>query len=188
MARPKEFDVDVAIAAAVEVFKERGFEGTSAQMLVDAMKIGRQSLYDTFGDKWGVYVAALKQYTQLESKAHREMLASGHSGIDSLKAMFSRVAENARSGCLGVCSMVEFGTTKPELVGIWEAAGTGLDRAIADAVTRAQTEGDIDVGVDPARAVTFLTSTITGMRVAARAGADPASVAAIGDFALKGLR
>ena len=52
MARNKEFDRDDALDAAIGVFREHGFEGTSTDMLVRAMKIGRQSLYYTFGDKW----------------------------------------------------------------------------------------------------------------------------------------
>ncbi len=58
MARPKEFDSDKALNTAIGVFSEHGFEGTSAGMLTDAMKIGRQSLYDTFGDKWQLYCAS----------------------------------------------------------------------------------------------------------------------------------
>jgi TetR/AcrR family transcriptional repressor of nem operon len=56
MARPKEFVEEQALDAAIEVFREHGFEGTSAEMLVRAMRIGRQSLYDTFGDKWEIYL------------------------------------------------------------------------------------------------------------------------------------
>ncbi|OWJ59872.1 TetR/AcrR family transcriptional regulator, partial [Inquilinus limosus] len=48
MARPKEFDSEKALDAAIEVFREHGFDGTSTDMLVRAMGIGRQSLYDTF--------------------------------------------------------------------------------------------------------------------------------------------
>jgi hypothetical protein len=55
MARPREFDPDAALDGAIGVFREHGCEGSSAQMLVDAMGIGRQSLYATFGDKWQLY-------------------------------------------------------------------------------------------------------------------------------------
>ena len=48
MARPKEFVEEQALDAAIDVFREHGFEGTSAEMLVRALRIGRQSLYDTF--------------------------------------------------------------------------------------------------------------------------------------------
>ena len=63
MARTKEFDKELALNAAIRVFREHGFDGTSTDMLVREMKIGRQSLYDTFGDKWKLYCLAVERYS-----------------------------------------------------------------------------------------------------------------------------
>jgi AcrR family transcriptional regulator len=60
--RPKEFDREEALRRAIRVFWENGFAGTSTDDLVRAMGIGRQSLYDTFGDKRGLFLAALRVY------------------------------------------------------------------------------------------------------------------------------
>src|SRR5260370_24970957 len=68
MARPKEFDRDVAVARAMSVFWSKGYAATSTDDLLQAMKIGRQSLYDTFGDKRRLFVEALERY-QRESIA-----------------------------------------------------------------------------------------------------------------------
>ena len=62
MARPKAFDRDRTLARALELFQAKGYEATSIQDLVDAMGIGRQSLYDTFGDKEALYREALERY------------------------------------------------------------------------------------------------------------------------------
>src|SRR6266446_1508638 len=62
MARPREFDAELALDAAISVFREHGYEGSSAQMLVDTMGIGRQSLYAAFGDKWQLYRSAVGRY------------------------------------------------------------------------------------------------------------------------------
>ncbi len=62
MARHKEFDRDTALKAAIDVFSEHGYEGTSTDALLAAMKISRQSMYDTFGDKRSLYLEALKRY------------------------------------------------------------------------------------------------------------------------------
>ena len=66
MPRPKEFDPDVALDRAVDVFWSRGYGGTSIQHLVDALGVNRGSLYATFGDKHGLYLAALDRYRQSE--------------------------------------------------------------------------------------------------------------------------
>ena len=62
MTRPKAFDRDRALTRALELFQAKGYEATSIQDLLDAMGIGRQSLYDTFGDKEALYHEALERY------------------------------------------------------------------------------------------------------------------------------
>jgi TetR/AcrR family transcriptional repressor of nem operon len=62
MARPKEFDRDIALQQAIKVFSNHGYEGTSTDALLKAMRISRQSLYDTFGDKRRLYLEALQRY------------------------------------------------------------------------------------------------------------------------------
>ncbi len=95
MARNKEFDKDKALAAAIGVFREHGFEGTSTNMLVRAMGIGRQSLYDTYGDKWRLYCHAVERYSDMETKAHIEMLLGQPRAVDGLRAMIDRVVAQA---------------------------------------------------------------------------------------------
>jgi hypothetical protein len=53
MPRPREFDTNAALDNAIGVFREHRFEGSSAQMLVNVMGIGRQSLYTTFDGRAG---------------------------------------------------------------------------------------------------------------------------------------
>jgi malonyl-CoA decarboxylase len=95
MARPREFDVDAALDGAIAVFREHGFEGSSAQMLVDAMGIGRQSLYATFGDKWRLYCSAARRYGMGECAAHFDALRGGARAIDGITVMLRRVVETA---------------------------------------------------------------------------------------------
>src|ERR1700735_4833717 len=118
MARTREFDADAALDAAIGVFREYGFEGSSAQMLVDAMGIGRQSLYATFGDKWRLYCSAARRYGMGEGAAHFGALRSGPAGIDGIDAMPRRVVEMADQPCLGVSSIYEFGPPRPDLTEI----------------------------------------------------------------------
>jgi AcrR family transcriptional regulator len=188
MVRPKQFEIDAAIDAAVTVFREHGYEGTSAQMLVAAMGIGRQSLYDTFGDKWGVYRAAVRRYGQQEVGAHRAALATGSRAIDGLRAMLARVVAQARQGCLGVSSIVEFGTDKSDIQEIRAAESTSLRNAIRTAILIGQAEGDIAATLDPDELATFFVASMSGIRVAARGGASADHVAAIADLSIRAIR
>src|SRR5712672_2775626 len=114
MARPREFDADTALDGAIGVFREHGFEGASAQMLVSASGIGRQSLYDTFGDKWQLYLSAVRRYTVSESQAHLSALNAGPRAIGGITAMVQLVVAEASRPCLGVNSICVFGQSRPE--------------------------------------------------------------------------
>lgn len=188
MARSKEFDSEAALDAAITVFREHGFEGTSAQMLVDAMGIGRQSLYDTFGDKWQLYQAAVKRYGFGETRAHREAMRSGNRAIDGIRAMVDRVVAEAAQPCLGVGSIAEFGCSRPDLSEIHAKADRVLRDAVITQVEAAQEEGDIDVAIDPDTVATFMVASFAGIRIAARAGASRAQLQALGDMAMRALR
>lgn len=187
MGRAKEFDVEKAVDAAVAVFREHGYEATSARMLVDAMGIGRQSIYDTFGDKWGLYRAALTQYSEIETRAHRDMLASSDRGIDAIRAMLDRVVSQASLGCLGIGSIVEFGCSRADLVEIRETFGRYLNEAVMEALKRAEAQGDVASGLGIEQLGTFLLSAIASMRIAARSGASREHVAAIAELTMRAL-
>jgi AcrR family transcriptional regulator len=188
MARSKTFEVDAALDAAIGVFREHGFEGTSAQMLVDAMNIGRQSLYDTFGDKWQLYQKALWRYSVTEGAAHRAALGSGLRAIDGIRAMMERVVREAATPCMGVGSIAEFGCSRPELVEINTAADRALRATIIERIRSAQAEGDIAETLDPDRMTTFVIASFASIRIAARSGVGPDELNSLGDMALRALR
>lgn len=67
--RPKGFDPDDVLDAAAHVFWAKGYEGASLDDLTKAMKINRPSLYGTFGNKHGLFLAALQRYKEVQGKA-----------------------------------------------------------------------------------------------------------------------
>jgi TetR/AcrR family transcriptional repressor of nem operon len=173
MARPRQFDADTALDAAIGVFREHGFEGASAEMLVGAMGIGRQSLYDTFGDKWRLYRSAVRRYGLGECAAHFEALRSGVRAIDGIDAMLRRVVETADQPCLGVGSTCEFGGSRPDLAEVHAPLAKALGDAIAARVRDAQRDGDVASELTPEAAAEFLIANIAGIRVAGRGVAWP---------------
>ena len=62
MAGVKQFDQDVLLDQAMAVFWRNGYQGTSIQDLVEATGVNRGSLYATFGDKCGLFLAVLDHY------------------------------------------------------------------------------------------------------------------------------
>ncbi|CAN7733837.1 TetR/AcrR family transcriptional regulator [Neorhizobium sp. LjRoot104] len=187
MARIKEFDRDKALESAIGVFREHGFDGTSTEMLVKAMKIGRQSLYDTFGDKWELYRLAVERYASAETEAHIRNLRSNGRAIDGISAMMDRVVAEADQACLGVNSICEFGQSRPDLTEVHLAADHRLRQAATDCVRQAQDAGDLERSMAADAVIDFLIASIAGIRIAARGGARPEALQSLAGLALRAL-
>src|ERR1700737_2832919 len=133
MVRPREFDRDEVLERAMSVFWPKGFAATSTSDLVEAMQIGRQSMYDSFGDKRALYLEALAQYQQQSVTAHIGRLRSGKTALAGIEAMLAGLAPPEKSlrhkGCMGVCAIAEFGRNDPDVVKLREKPGGGLGGA-----------------------------------------------------------
>ena len=192
MARPKEFDRDVAVERAMSVFWSKGYAATSTDDLLEAMKIGRQSMYDTFGDKRRLYVEALRRY-QLESVAgHIKRLRSMASPLAGIEALVVGVISSDRTtrekGCMGVGAICEFGNADAELAQLRVKSGGMLRKALVERLQGAQAAGEIGETVDIERAARFVETTMFGLQVAARAGESTRSLRDMAAFAIAGLR
>ena len=61
MGRPRRFDEAAVVAAAVGLFADRAYDGLSVDDLVTSLGVHRNSLYQTFGSKRGLYLRALRR-------------------------------------------------------------------------------------------------------------------------------
>jgi AcrR family transcriptional regulator len=66
--RPISFDKDAALEAAMLLFWERGYEGTSMADLTQAMGLNPSSIYAAFGDKHALFQLAVKRYMQMRAQ------------------------------------------------------------------------------------------------------------------------
>ena len=189
MARTKEFDRDATLQQAIAVFSQHGYEGTSTQALLEAMGISRQSLYDTYGDKWRLYLESLQRYVGDGVGGHLLALEGAPGGLATLEAFLTRAVEQASAAavpaCLGVGAVCEFGRTSAEVVAVTESSGrllsAALKRRLREASPKAA-DSDIDETAD------FLMATLTGIKVAARSGMPRDKLMGIARRALRSLR
>jgi TetR/AcrR family transcriptional repressor of nem operon len=176
MARPRNFDRDQVLDIAIDVFRNKGYEGTSAEDLVVAMGIGRQSLYGAFGDKRSLYLEALKRYnaSSVAELIGTKRSASPIETIESMLLHFSRHHANSEtSACLGVNAICEFGTSDEDVQRITRESGKPLERFLERLLSDAKDNGEIDQTIIPKAAAQFIATTLMGMKVAARGGAGP---------------
>src|SRR5258708_8929833 len=192
MARPKEFDRGIAVERAMSVFWSKGYAATSTDDLLQAMKIGRQSMYDTFGDKRRLYVEALQRY-QLESVAgHIERLRSTASPLAGIEALMVGLISSDRTtrerGCMGVGAICEFVNADTELAPLRVNTSGMLHKALVERFQDAKAAGEIGQTVDIERAARFVETTMLGLQVAARAGESARTLREMAMFAIAGLR
>jgi TetR/AcrR family transcriptional regulator, transcriptional repressor for nem operon len=192
MARPREFERDEAVERAMSVFWRKGYAATSTDDLLQAMKIGRQSMYDTFGDKRRLYVEALERYQRENVTGHIDRLRSTSSPLAGIEALvvglISLDQATCERGCMGVCSISEFGNTDAELAKLRTKSSNVLHKALLERLRDAQAAGEIGATVDIADAARFVQTTMLGLQVAARAGESAQALRDTAAFAIAALR
>jgi TetR/AcrR family transcriptional regulator, transcriptional repressor for nem operon len=192
MARPKEFDVNRTLAKAMDVFWTRGYEATSMQDLVTHLGVNRQSIYDTFGDKRGLFVAALENYAiQANTNIGGALSQPGHIR-DVLHNLFETTADaaiqdNPRRGCMMVNTAIELAPHDPEIERrVKESLGNNEEHFYR-ALTVAQERGELNRDRDARALARFLNSTLQGLQVTAKANPDRATLGDIINTALSVL-
>src|SRR5712675_2071617 len=131
MARPKEFDRDVVLKTAKELFWRKGYKGTSTEDLRLAMGIGRQSFYDSFGGKRQIFIEVLRRYNAdgIQSTIARLNRASSPvAGLSNLLLSFSKEKPSRRAlGCMGIAAMCDLGISDLEIARIGKSSSARLE-------------------------------------------------------------
>ena len=193
MARPKTFDRDEVVDRAMRVFWRRGYEATSVRDLVHATGINRASMYDTFGDKRGLFLAAVERYVEAVSGPRLKLLDGPGSGLAAIRGFFddlidSSLGDGRRFGCLVTNTTIELAAHDDEVGAIMRTGLGRVEQAFRRTLERAGTEGELAPGQDLRALARFLLATVNGIRVLARANPDEAMLRDVVDTALSVLR
>ncbi|WP_020671415.1 TetR/AcrR family transcriptional regulator [Amycolatopsis nigrescens] len=192
MGRTKSFDPDTAIDTAMEVFWTNGYANTTPQQLVDALGIGRGSLYHAFGSKHELYELALRRYYERETVRLIEVLDGPGPARDRLRAALELVIEAAlgdreRRGCMAANAAVEFAGSDEAVGNLVRRTFDRQEAAFRSTIEEGVRAGEIDRDRDPAALAAFLLTTINGIRVLAKGDPDPRRLAGLADTALRAL-
>lgn len=175
MARPKSFDDAAVLDRALQLFWERGFDGTSMSDLEAHLGLGRQSLYNTFGDKRELYLKALDLYQRQATDGMVAMLQAPDAGLDALERWLAANAATvtvpgAPTGCFTVNSIVERPDDAPTAARCTRGREC-LTAAIRTVLSQAQAKGEIPAERDVEGLVGLVVAHVYGLAVLARAGA-----------------
>ncbi|MEQ9642424.1 MAG: TetR/AcrR family transcriptional regulator [Alphaproteobacteria bacterium] len=193
MGRPRAFDTETAVARALDTFWSRGYEATSVGDLCGAMGLSRSSLYEAFGSKHGLLLAALESYEAGVTKRVAAALSRPFPVQVNLRDFLMVFVDGAvegpgRRGCfLGNCTG-ELAAAEPELAARFGSAFDAIEGEIHVALARGQAAGEIAPDTDIRALARFLVSTIQGLRLVAKANPHRDRLVDIVDVALRTVR
>ncbi len=153
MARPKQFDPDKILDQAMRLFWQKGYEATSIQDLVETLGINRYSLYDSFGDKRGLFLRSLERYTEQVFARSLTELEGSELGIEAIEHYFANLCQWADSnlnkrGCLLVNTAVEQASHDRATNTYIKRQCERVEHAFFAALTRAEERGQLRAQLD----------------------------------------
>jgi TetR/AcrR family transcriptional repressor of nem operon len=185
MGRSREFDENVVLQKAMELFWEQGYEKTSLSDLVEHMGIHRRSLYDTFGDKHTLFLKTIDCYNELVKNKIQAEVLHAETSKQAIQFIFDFMIEGYEDrqwGCLIVNSATEMALRDKEVEEKTEEAFMQMEHFLADLVRKGQQTGEFSCDYDAEVLAEILQNTLLGIRVLLRTTASKEKMHRIADF------
>jgi len=191
IGRPRGFDRDAALEAAMFLFWRKGFAATSMNDLCDAMGVRSPSLYAAFGSKEALYLEAVEHYVRTQGPPVWDKLAEGataRAGVENLLMAGTESLPKSRAtpaGCMAVLAAVgdEWPAAITRVVKKVRLEMLGMLRSRLDT---AVAKGELPASTDIDGLSRFYLSVFQGMAIQARDGASEAELKAVAATAMAG--
>jgi AcrR family transcriptional regulator len=183
--RPRTFDPDTALRQALDLFWERGYEGTSLNDLAEAMGIASASIYACFGSKEDLFRKVMALYGTTSGEPPRRALREQPTARAAIHEMLRATADEiTRPDTPHYCMLILAAPTgavenHPVREFLADRRRDQLS-AINDRLARAVTDGDLTAPPASLDAIArYYTTVVQGLSVQARDGADRAELEAV---------
>ena len=188
--RPREFDMDAALDAALLVFRDRGYHAASLTELGAAMNLSAGSIYKAFSDKRAIFIAAFDRYTGVRKADLNRRLQRARSGLEKVRAMLEFYADSShgpegRLGCLVVGSITELSLFDAEITSRLVAALRRVKKQFRDLINLGKSDGSVSATTDSEASASLLLSLVQGFRVVGKTGRTRAEMMAAADEAMR---
>ena len=175
----------------MEVFWYHGYEAATLPELLDEMGISRQSLYDTYGDKRTLFLAAFERYLGMIDE-ELEYVEDTDATLDTVREYADGVARTMTSGepraCMVLRTSIELARVDDEVHEIVTRFTRRLERAFGQAVENSIENGDVVTDKSPRSIARFLFNTIQGLSVLACTGTSRRTLKDVLDIAFGAIR
>ncbi|MGF1465619.1 MAG: TetR/AcrR family transcriptional regulator [Sandaracinaceae bacterium] len=204
MPRPREFDEEEVLDAAVDAFWARGYGATSLMDLLSATGLSKGSLYKAYHDKHDLFLRCLDRYLEAGRRAQTEALAGAPSALEGLRSWLRlasgvdrraappsrprRSALNGVRGCFAVNSIVELGPHDPEVQARLTRHACAQQDVIAATLRRGKASGEIRPDLDVQDGAAYVLTLLHGLQVTVKNGVGKECLGRSIDIGLAALR
>jgi TetR/AcrR family transcriptional repressor of nem operon len=185
MPRKKQFGVDDVMYKAMVAFWDHGYKATSLQDLVECMGINRASLYDTFGDKYSLFIETLHSYKIIYLKPFFAERMKAYSPRQAILGLFHEVSARVlkgeeRNGCFVINTALELSPHDERVAKIVNQSFAHIERNFfRKLIEQGQASGEISRSVVPVTTARALLSQFIGLRVLSRSRPEKALLQSI---------
>lgn len=186
--RDRKFDETTVLERAMDVFWDKGYDAAGMSELVHQMGIGRQSVYNAFGDKRSLYLAALEHYARTRHGEALKLLRGSGSPLGRIRKLIRSWQDNASSntcrGCLlvnGTAGLNDVDADAAEVLGRHQRA---LEDALRDVLAEAKDARETSFEGTPRAMARALMALGYGMLVLGKTSPPKATLQDIADTAL----
>lgn len=177
MPRTRQISDEDVLTRAAALFWCHGYAGTSLRDLMAATGLSAAALYHRYGDKDGMFCAALEHYAEQNVAPRMGRLAGAARPLAALAAFFDDIVavsadDPDRLGCLLVNTALDGGPMSETARTAAASRLAAIEAAFRQALDRAAQTGALPRGVDPALAAESLLAKLLAIRIFARLGAD----------------
>lgn len=170
----KQFNREKVLAKAMDLFWSQGYEATGMADLLKHMGIGRQSLYDTFGDKRSLFIQALREYADGKSAEIINQLRAPGSALENVKSLLKHMmalAEDQR-GCLMVNVTAECGSQDADIVEVLQQCHQKMEKTFVETFEKAKKQGELRRSADSRGLARLVMTTVQGLALQSKVNSD----------------
>lgn len=171
MARPREFDQTEALERARDVFWQRGYEGSSLADLLEATDLSKSSLYETFGDKRQLFLAALSLYQDQRLRAMEKIIETARPGLRIIEELIRTEIAPLKGpwGCMVCNTAVELAPSDPEIAKRIAKHYIRIEEMLCRTIQVGQSDGSIGKHLTAGAMARFFVAGLNGLQVLGRA-------------------
>jgi TetR/AcrR family transcriptional repressor of nem operon len=173
MGRPRLFELDGAVASALNVFWERGYGATTPAELLEAIGVGKGSFYNAFGSKHALFKQALRRYGDERVAGLAHSLAGSGPLRERMQRYLERLAapENEkmlRRGCFAANTAAELGRHDAAATKLVRGTFERMESLLEETLVEGQQRGELDSALEPKAVASLLLATLIGITVLAK--------------------